>query len=254
MAIEDFIEETPVFRLEELRAACGDTQANTNLLSRAVKAGKVRRVKSGVYASNAGRYKGTRPDKFSVAAALAPDACLCGLSALSFFAGEHNITFSASFYSNTLRNPVEFDGVEYVPRPYPSYGVETRTKRLKSGAIALMTSKEQSIVDALHRPSRHLGAEAILRTLSAIMRVDEESLASIASKMPASTRAKTGWVMERRSGDWNIDGGVIARMKESLGAGPYYFDGKGRPEGSFDPEWRLYFPEPLETVEEWLRG
>ena len=254
MPIKDYLEETAVFRLEDLMEKCGDTASNANLLSRAVRAGKARRVKAGVYVSNTGRYKNTRPDKLAVASVLAPDACVCHLTALSLYAGEQNVMFSATLYSNILRSPVEFDGITYRPYRYPSSGVETMTKRLKAGISVRTTTKEQSVLDSLHRPSRCLGTEGVLRTAGSILRLDGERLAELSMARSASACAKAGWLLEEKSSEWEIDKKTLAALHARIGSGPHYFDGKDRPNDSYDPKWKLYFPEPLETIKEWVRG
>ena len=251
--VAEFIKANAVFTSAELLAACGDTQNNRNLLHYAVKAGRARKVRRGLYASSSGRYEGSRPPSQLVASKAAPDSVLCHASAFSLFVGSQDIVSEAPFYTAVDMRPFAFDGVRYVAYPAPAGGVETRAYRLAGGQEAVGTTREQTVADSLANVARSGGAEAVMRRLSAVRYIDAERTALIAAAHGPSACARLGWVLERKSGEWDVPEGVLAALAAKVMGGPYYL-GPARARADFDERWRLYLPESSDVVEGWLDG
>lgn len=254
MALKEYIEDNGVFRTEDYLSSVGDTQANRNLLSRAVKAHRVKKVHRGVYVSNVGRWKDAKPDPFAVALAVDPDAVFCYDTAFSLFVGSHNITFRTSFYSKKKIDSFEFEGHQFV-----AYSAPDKKIRLKSYVVGeasvVGTTKEQTIVDSLKRPGRCGGIENTLRLISAVAYVDLRAMEELLKQSSKATRARAGWVLEQKTESWGVGQDLLDALRDSLGGGVNYFSTQNHryPE-AYDSKWKLYFPEPVSIMKEWING
>ena len=251
--VSEFIRANAVFTSAELFAFCGDTQNTRNLLHNAVKAGRVRKVRRGLYASASGRFEGSHPPFQLVASKAASDAVLCYLSAFTLFVGSQDALAEAPFYTALSMSPFEFDGIRFLPYPMSAAPMETRTYRLAGGQEVVGTTREQTVVDSLANVARAGGAEAIMRRLSAVRFLDAEKAVRMAVVRGPSACSRLGWVLERKAGDWDVSGCVLDELASGLGGGPYYL-GPAQAREDLDKRWRLYLPEDAQTVEGWLNG
>lgn len=253
MAVKEFLENTPVFTAQELFATVGRTQANANLLSRAKRAGKVLSPMREVYVSNTGRFRASETSPYEIAANLGSNVVFAYDSALDLLVGLHNITHTTSFYADEAPRDFVFLNRRYRRFAKPRH-IRTRSLR-RMRASALVTTKEQTIVDCLGKPARCGGAEALLRSLSAVEYVDERALADLALAAGPAVSAKCGWLLERKRDAWGIDRKTIDALRERAGGGPAYFDKTSRlPRAPWSARWRLYLPAPEEEMERWLEG
>lgn len=253
MAIERFIENTSVFTREELMSACGSGQVNSNLLSKAKKAGKVIPVTRSVYASNTGRYRANETSPYLIAAKLGHKIVFAYGTALGLLTGRQDVSFQISFYSGRARRRIAWGDWEFIGYPRP-VGLKTCERRLADGTVARITSKEQTICDCLSHPNRCGGTESLLRSLSAMEFVDSGALADMAAEGSKTLSAKVGWLLSEKLDDWNVSEGTIAKLKKVIaGSGPFYFSKKHEVvEGGWDAKWRLYFPSTVADHERWL--
>lgn len=251
--IEEFLETHPVFTRQELMSCCGDTQNNANLLYRAKRAGKVISITRGVYASNTGRYRANEANPYAVAAKIGANVVFAYSSALSLLVGNHDITSRVVFYTDSVKRRIEWGGYEYVGYPKPGR-VSARERRLPDGTPVKFTDKEQTILDCLTRPDRCGGAEALLRSLSAIEFVDADKLANCAIGHSKSLVAKLGWLLDEKKDEWPVPESVLERLREEIsGKGPFYFTrSHDVVTDSWCGKWRLYLPASVTECEEWL--
>jgi predicted transcriptional regulator of viral defense system len=255
LPLKEFIESTAVFTTQDYLRACGDTQANRNLLSRAVKSGKVKRIKFGLYASNAGRYHEAIHDKYDIVKTAVSDAIFCYSSAFELLVGQHNLVFRTVFFTKSPADSFKFQGQEYKSYPKPKKAVRTRGYRLSSGSVARGTTLEQTIVDSLAQPDRCLGIENVLRTLSVISSISSEDLIGILDGATQAVRARLGWVLEQKQEQWQVHNEILDNLNKDLMQGPFYFTpNHARTKNSYDSKWKLYFPETVSAMKEWIDG
>jgi predicted transcriptional regulator of viral defense system len=249
------MEKVAVFSTREYLVACGNSQTNRNLLSRAVKKGKVLKIKRGLYASNAGMYQGVTHNKYSIVKAAVPDAVLCYDSAFELFVGQHNIVQRTVFFSATETKSFRFQGHEYLPFPIPVKRMKTRSYRQSDGSVVKGTTPEQTIVDSLVHPNRCLGIENVLRSISVVGSINTQELLGILRGSSTAVTARAGWILVQKQGQWQIPDTVIASLQRNIGSGPLYFTpDHAQAKGSYDKSWKLYFPEPIATMKAWING
>lgn len=254
MALKKYIEANGVFSTEEYLSSAGDTQANRNLLSRAAKSGRVKKVRRGIYVSNVGKWKDVSPNPFSLVLAIDPEAVFCYETAFSLFVGSHNITNRTSFYSKKQIDNFDFEDREFIVYKTPEKGVTQKTYNVGELFVS-GTTKEQTIVDSLKRPGRCGGIENVLRLISTVTYIDVRALENLLNSSSKATKARAGWVLEQKQEEWDIDQSFLDKLSDSLGDGVNYFSTQNhRHPHAYDSKWKLYFPEPISTVEEWVNG
>ncbi|MDR1422296.1 MAG: hypothetical protein LBI64_05460 [Coriobacteriales bacterium] len=255
MLSKDFIETTAVFTTKGYLESCGNTQAHRNLLNRSVRAGKALKIKQGLYASNAGKYRDYIHSYYSIVKVADQNAILCYNSAYELFVGQHNIISTTTFFTNTNLRSFEFQGHEYRGFPFLKEDLQTRGYRQLDGSVVKGTTPEQTIIDSLTKPDRCFGIENVLRILSTLDRINSMELINLLSDETSPVRARVGWVLEQKREIWHISDESIAQLQENLDNGPFYFtpDHK-RAKGAYSSKWHLYFPEPLTTIEDWING
>jgi len=92
MSFTEFIAQKQVFTTQELLDATGCSNSVRVALSRAVKTGKVEKVRPGLYVSQYGKFQDTQADPHRIAATLRPDAVFVFHSAIEL----HGLSHSAS--------------------------------------------------------------------------------------------------------------------------------------------------------------
>lgn len=252
LAISEYIENTPVFTVRDMQRSCGAGMSNINLLSRAKASGKVVAVSKGVYVSNTGRYRASEVDPFLVAEALGKNVVFAYGSALSLFAGNQDMGYAVSFFSDDRSATFSFNS--YAFHRYQGNG-KRRTKMysLPTGRAFRGTTPEQTIADCLKKPGRCGGIEALLRSLSALPFIDSEALAEIAIEDSAAQAARAGWLLAAKSRSWLPPQRVLDKLHAALGDATYRL-GKADPDGGFSKEWKLHLPERESILEEWLEA
>lgn len=251
MAIREYIENTPVFTVQDMQQACGEGMSNVNLLSRAKANGKVVAVSKGVYVSNTGRYRASEVDPFLVAEALGRNVIFAYGSALSLFAGNQDVAYVVSFFADNRSATFSFN--DHTFRRYQGNG-KRRTKlySLPTGQVFKGTTPEQTVADCLKKPERCGGIEALLRSLSVFPFIDSEALADIAIEDSAAQAARIGWLLGVRKEIWYVPESVISRLHSVLGDSTYQLGRKNPNAGGFSKKWKLHLPEDEDTLIEWL--
>lgn len=245
MAIKRYIETHEVFRTDDLLNECGNTQSNRNLLSRAVKNGLVDCVRRGVYVSRTGRFVGVSPNRFAIAVVLFPEAVFAYQSALELYEVAHNITPRLVTVFGNKRDSVEYNGIKFESYTAPK---DLETRWLGIGRTA--TSPAQTFVDCIQQPSRALGVENCLRSISGL-HVDAETCLELAATRDRATLIKVACILDLLGASEQRPE-AFERARAQVGKG-YYVLGiyNDRTDKVFNAKWRVYLPLEAES---WLNG
>lgn len=255
MAIQDFLGTRQVFTAAEFARAFPDSQTDRNLLSRAVRSGRVERVRRGTYVSKTGQFAYAKASPFDVAAAVADDAVFAYTSALQLHGALHNVTNQTQFFTAHRLPSFTYDGQDYLPYQLGDRTRETQSLFTASGKAYRVASREQTLVDCLDKPALAGGPENLLRSLASLTYVDAVKVAELAQQASFSTRARLGWVLQTRREAWGIGDEALSALREKLGSGPSYFWSSTSPKDSYWVNaWKLYLPQPEEEMASWLNG
>ena len=117
---------------------------------------------------------------------------------------------------------------------------------------AVKTTKEQTVIDCLEKPSLSGGVEEAVRSLTAFVYLDVDALLFLLEGRRASTVSRVGWLLEEKAKDWRVEADTLSKLAARLGGGPYRFGHARAGDGGWSPRWKLLLPERNEEVETWI--
>src|SRR5450759_5416436 len=126
MRSEDFFETHPLFTMQEYLAARSGTGRSLstakNLLAKHIAAGRIVRVRRGLYATVARGVDSRQSpvDPFLVASRLADDAVVAYHAALQFFGKTYSVWRRFDYLTDDRRRPFAVRGDEYRPVQTPA--------------------------------------------------------------------------------------------------------------------------------------
>lgn len=252
MKFRDYIEQTHVFTNVQLVEACGLSGSTAKtMLRRAMEAGRIERARRGLYVSKVGRFAIERVDSFELVSVLDPGAVLSFHSALEAYGVAHNIAGTCQFRSEAVKAPFEHSGISYVP--YPLVGrLPAQMVRGRGGLRAVVTTREQTIVDSLNHPDRCGGIEEALMSVSLFSYVDMAALLHLATGESASLAARVGWLLEKKANDWRVSDEVLDTLEKMADGGPFKLDKDSDRSQGWSRRWRLCLPVDGEEAERWV--
>ena len=250
MKFTRYISTHHAFSTSDLLSAMDAPNSAEEQLRRAVRAGSVERVRRGLLVSNFGRYEDEPIDPASVVMAADPMAVLSYHSALEYYGVAHNVGFVCRFRSDVMKSPFSFRGIDYEPHgPVAS----VKVKEMRGGSEGRrVTTREQTLVDCLEKPSLAGGVEELLRGVSAFSYLDLCELLELVESSSASTVSRVGWLLEEKAEDWHVEEDLLSRLESRLGRGPYRLGHPRTGKSGWSARWRLLLPVENDEVEKWI--
>lgn len=253
----EFFDTHPIFTHREFvsaHTASGRSAHTSNtLLRRHVAAGRIVRVRRGVYATVP---RGADPataqlDPYLVASALADDAVIAYHAALQFHGKAYSVSRRFHYVSRGRARPFSFRGAEFVPvRPAPSLrdlpdmGGGILDERHAGGTVRV-TTHERALVDVLDAPEKGGGWEEIWRSLELVEFFDLDAVIDYTRKLgSAIAAARVGFFLDQHREPLMVEEAHLQKLKELGPRGPRYFDPKRRP-GRLVARWNLVIPEQV---------
>jgi predicted transcriptional regulator of viral defense system len=229
-------------------------RAQEALLAYHQKAGRVVRVRRGLYAViPAGADADSYPvDPFLVAAKLTADAVLSHHTALEFhgraYSVQEHFIYSASrpLGPLTFRSHV-FRGAKF-PQALRRAGNESFSVSIteRAGMELRVTSLERTLVDVLDRPDLSGGWEEIWRSLESVEFFDLDKVAEYALLLGnATTGAKVGFFLEQHRDPLMVEDRHLKALHDLRPRQPLYFDRSNRTSGRLVSEWNLVVPKEV---------
>jgi len=250
MKFSEYLSTHHAFTTSDLMASMDSPTAAEKQLRLAIRAGKVRRARRGLLVSNYGPFEGAVIDPPELIAALDKDAVASYHSALELYGVAHNVSFVYQFRSDAIKSRFAFGVVRYLPAGRVG-DTKWKLKRTNTTYVRL-TTREQTIVDCLDKPSRAGGVEEVVRSLTALFYVDVEELITLVGQRTPATASRVGWLLEQKADDWMVSKDQLAPVESMLGSGPYRL-GRPGPEGTcWSKRWRLLLPAHSEEVDAWV--
>lgn len=251
MKFKEYIATHQVFTTQNAQSVSASPASAETSLRRALAAGEIERVRRGVYVSKTGKFYNETPDPFLVLTAADPNAVISYHAALVAHGVAHNVSFACAFRSSRVRRAFEYGGIRYIPYPASS-SLKTQTMHAKAYGTALVTTREQTLVDCLSHPGRAGGIEEVVRSCSTFPYLDLEALEELLVLAPAAVVARVGWLLEAKRESWGVEDDLLRRLKDRSGKGPAKLDPRAKANNGWLREWKLYLPESEEEVLSWL--
>jgi predicted transcriptional regulator of viral defense system len=253
----DFFETHPVFSHAEFVEAGesgGRSRATSNnLLAKHLAAGRIIRVRRGLYATVP---RGVDPaqaevDPYLVATKLTDDAVVAYHAALQFHGKAYSVWRRLDYLTGKRSRVFFFRGQEFVPvqvptvlRARPDLGGGVSDVRHAGGRVRV-TSLERALVDCLDRPGRSGGWEEVWRSLEMVEFFNLNYVVDYAVSLgSALTIARLGFFLEQHKDELMVERGHLEHLQEYAPAQPRYLD-NSRKAGKLVRSWNLVVPEHI---------
>ena len=251
----DFFGSHPVFTLEEYAASRrreGSAHPRTveNLLADHLRAGRVLRVRSGLFASvPAGTsHADFTADPYLLAGHLAPDALVAFHAALQFRGKAYSVWNRYPYLTRKRSRPLSFQGSEYVAVQAPSV-IRDRidlgggfVEERHGGGTVRVTTFERTLVDVLDSPEHGGGWEEIWRSLEMVEFFDLDEVVRLALERPSAlTVARVGFFLDQHRKALMVEDRHLASLHDRKPRQPRYLDSQ-RESGRLVTAWNLIVP------------
>ena len=251
----DFFEKHPVFTHQEfveVHTAQGRSpHTSNNLLAKHVAAGRLLRVRRGLYATVP---RGVVPGQVSVdpyllASKLTDDAVIAYHAALQFYGKAYTVWHRFHYLTRGRTRPFSFRDMEFVPvqapaavRSLPALGGGVVDER-HGGGIVRVGNLERTLVDVLDAPDRGGGWEEIWRSLEMVEFFDVDAVIEYALKLQSQlTVARVGFFLEQHREALFVEEKHLEVLREHTPAQPRYLS-PIRESGRLVSGWNLIVPE-----------
>ncbi len=258
MRSSDFFSSHPVFTHEEYLAAHGRGRERSprtvdSLLGHHVEAGRLLRVRRGLYAVVPSGASGGdfQVDPFLIASKLTVDAVVAYHAALQFRGKAYSVWHRYTVLTKAHPRALSFQGNEFVAvappkavRDAPDFGGLV-VRELYAGGEVRVTTLERTLVDVLDAPTHGGGWEEVWRSLEMVEFFDLDAIVSYAVKFAtALTLARVGFFLEQQRERLFVDDSHLAPLRARAPRQPCYFDATREP-GRLVKGWNLVVPERL---------
>jgi len=259
MKIEDFFNQNPVFRTEDVDAFLSQngtaTPARRNpLLAYHRKQGRIVNIKRGVYAAVGydSSPESVQVDPYLLAGKLTADSVLAYHTALESHGKNYSI-FNTFYYLSKLNHPTfSFQGCVYHCIKFPlqlqrtgheTFGIESIER---FGIDIHVTGLERTLVDVLDRPDISGSWEEIWRSLETVEFFDIEKVIDYTLLLDNSTTAaKVGLFLDQHRDTLLIEDHHLQRLYALRPKQPCYLERSKRQPGTLVPVWNIVVPETI---------
>jgi predicted transcriptional regulator of viral defense system len=255
MRSTDFFATHPVFTHAEYVAAHTATgrssRTSNNLLGTYLRAGRLVRVRRGLYAVVP---PGVDPqhatvDPYLVATKLAEAAVVAYHAALQFHGKAYSVWQRFHYLTRARGRPTRFRTLRFVPvqapvavRSLPDLGGGVVEHR-HAGGVVRVTTLERTLVDVLDKPDKAGGWEEIFRSLEMVEFFDLDAVTDYALKLGTSlTVARVGFYLEQHRDALMVEEHHLEALRPHVPTQPLYLDSR-RESGRVVADWNLVVPE-----------
>jgi predicted transcriptional regulator of viral defense system len=255
MRSADVVASHPVFRHEEFVAehtARGrSASTSNNLLAKHVTAGRLVRVRRGLYAAVP---QGISPERASVdpylvASRVTRESVVAYHAALQFHGKAYSVWRRFHYLTRRPARPFSFRDLDFVPVQAPA---AVRSRRGWGGGVVeaphaggrvRVTTLERALVDVLDAPDKGGGWEEIWRSLEMVEFFDLQAVIGYAVALgSALTVARVGFFLEQHRDALMVEDRHLARLRAHGPEQPRYLDSIRSP-GRLVSHWNLIVPE-----------
>jgi predicted transcriptional regulator of viral defense system len=244
-----FFSATPVFTRADYARAVGRAPADktvTAMLSQHVKAGNIKRIARGLYASVPKHADAATwwVDRFLLASRLRPEAVIGYHSALEL----HGYAYTAEFDVQAIApgEPGLFKTKEFscrFVRPTTPLGPESIITVDRLGQAVAVTTLERTVADLFDRPDLAGGAEELVNSLDLVGRLDAERLAAhLAANGNATAAGAAGWWLESRREHLRVPDSALETIHKLAPRQNRYALGATVGQGQAAPGWGVILP------------
>lgn len=248
-----FFSAHPVFRREEYARALGraaNDRTLSALLTKHLKAGNIRRVARGVFASVPPHREAANwvVDRYLAASRLKPDAILAYHSALELHGAAY--TDAPDVQALTAGEPTLFEtpnfACRFLKRPEGFAPTRDTTTVDRAGLLVPVTTLERTIADIFDRPDLAGDAEELWNSLALVERLKTNDLVRQASGLNnAAAAGALGWWLERNQRRLGVPEKALAALQSLKPKHPQYVLGAQKGDARSIAAWNILVPRAL---------
>lgn len=251
-----FFSSHPVFRREDYAAAVNrqtDDKVVTAMLAQHLKAGNIKRLVRGVYASVPPHGDATAwaADRFLAASRLRRDAVIAYHSALEL----HGCAYTDAPDVQALSDqaPAVIETPDFACRFVRIPGGFERPRDIttvdRAGLTVKLTSLERTVVDCFDRPDLAGGGEELMNSLALVARVRAGPLVQQAEALGnASACGALGWWLEREQMRLGVSAASLTALRQLKPKHAQYVLGAKPGAARSVAEWNILVPAELADV------
>jgi len=249
-----FFSETPVFDRAQYAAALGRTASDkviTTMLSQHLKAGNIRRIARGVFASvpkhaDAATWS---VDRFLAASRLRPGGVIAYHSALELLG--YAYSDSQDLQVASPGQPGVLKTTDFTCRfvtPSAAYGPDDLQRVDRLGQAVTATTLECTIADLFDRPDLAGDVEELMNSLDLVARLDARRLTARLGALGNATAAgAAGWWLQRNADRLGVSSAAIDALRPLAPKQNRYALGATTGGGRLAAGWRVILPEAVLT-------
>jgi predicted transcriptional regulator of viral defense system len=247
-----FFSETPVFDRAQYAAALGRAASDkvvTAMLSQHLKAGNLRRIARGVFASvpkhaDAATWS---VDRFLAASRLRPGGVIAYHSALELLGYAYSDSEDLQVASSG--QPGVLKAADFTCRfvtPSAAYAPDDLQRVDRLGQAITATTVECTIADLFDRPDLAGDVEELMNSLDLVARLDTRRLTARLGALGNATAAgAAGWWLERNADRLGVSAAAIAALRPLAPKQNRYALGAAVGAGRLAAGWRVILPEAI---------
>ena len=252
MQFVDFISNSQVFTTQELLETTEDSQSIRVALSRAVRSGRVQKVRTGLYVSQSGRFQGAKADPYLIATTFRPDAVFAYHSAAELHGLAHSVFSCVQFMTSKITPLFSYEGIEFnslSQRP----AILTEALSARAFGSATVTTREQTLVDCMAKVALAGGAEEVVRSFAGLPYADVDALLLCLKHYPPSVTARVGWYLEANQKRWAVPDEALVAIESMISSrASYKLDPTLKHFESYCARWRLSLPATQDVISTWM--
>ena len=247
-----FFSDAPVFDRADYARAIGRAPADkvvSSMLAQHLKAGNIRRIARGVFASvpKHASAETWSVDRFLAASRLRPGGVIAYHSALELHGYAYSESFDLQVVASGQPGMLSAEGFtcRFIKAPAPFSDADlTVVDRL--GQSVSVTTLECTIADLFDRLDLAGGADELISSLDLVGRIDPARLIDRLTALSNATAAgAAGWWLESRQEQLGTPEAALERLEGLAPKQNRYALGAAPGAGRLAPRWRVILPETV---------
>jgi len=232
----------PVFTVEDVIELCHNVNTAKSAIQRLEAAGRIVRIRRGLYTAISGETKCPVANRFQIASHITPTSALSHHGAVDYYGCMNQVFTYVYVCSETRFKDFVFDGYRYCYVPTSTLeGIECPPL---SGGVHV-TSKERTVIDSIKDMDKIAGPEEVIENVRMFYGLDEAKMLKYLAILDNKfLYQKTGYILSHFNDRQQYSKKFLNDCFMMSGKSTRYLL-KDEKDGVYDAKWRLIVPQNL---------